>query len=156
MDTAQERTDAFNNDGFYLFQFLPPGNYELTVKAPGFRTVVEKGLALVLTQILRRDLALTLGDTAETVSMVADISVVETDSTSLGTAIRSEVRDNLPLKGRSSLFMFTLTPGVVNNRYGEDTRLNDTITNIFFSANGAPVAATDVFVDGASNTVIVN
>lgn len=154
--TGQERSATTNTDGFYIFQFLPPGPYELTVKAPGFRTTVEKGIELALTQTLRRDVAMQLGDTADTVNVVADIAVLETDSTSLGTAIRSEVRDNLPLKGRSSLFMFTLTPGVVNNRYGEDTRPNDTITNIYFSANGAPVAATDVFVDGASNTVNVN
>lgn len=156
IDTGQDRTANTDADGFFLFQFLPPGNYELTVKAPGFRTFVEQGINLALTQTLRKDISLQLGDTADTVNVVAGIAVLETDSTSLGTAIRSEIRDNLPLKGRSSLFMFTLTPGVVNNRYGEDTRPNDTITNIFFSANGAPVAATDVFVDGASNTVNVN
>ncbi|MFN0107123.1 MAG: TonB-dependent receptor [Bryobacteraceae bacterium] len=156
VDTGQDRTATSNAEGFYIFQFLPPGNYELTIKARGFRTSVEKGITLALTQTLRQDVALLLGDTADTVNVVANIAVLDTDSTSLGTAIRSEVRDNLPLKGRSSLFMFTLTPGVVNNRYGEDTRPNDTITNIFFSANGAPVAATDVFVDGAANTVNVN
>lgn len=156
VDTGQDRTTVTNADGFFIFQLLPPGNYELTVKAAGFRTSVEKGISLALTQTLRQDVALQLGDTADTVNVVANVAVLETDSTSLGTAIRSEIRDNLPLKGRSSLFMFTLTPGVVNNRYGEDTRPNDTITNIFFSANGAPVAATDVFVDGASNTVNVN
>ncbi len=156
IDTAVERGTTTDNEGFYIFQFLAPGNYQLSVKAAGFRTAIQKGLALALTQTLREDVKLQLGDTAETVSVVANIGVVETDSTSLGTAIRQEIRDNLPLKGRSSLFMFTLTPGVVNNRYGEDTRPNDTITNIFFSANGAPVAATDVFVDGAANTVNVN
>jgi hypothetical protein len=156
VDTGQDRTTVTNADGFFIFQLLPPGNYELTVKAAGFRTSVEKGISLALTQTLRQDVALQLGDTADTVNVVANIAVLETDTTSLGTAIRSEIRDNLPLKGRSSLFMFTLTPGVVNNRYGEDTRPNDTITNIFFSANGAPVAATDIFVDGASNTVNVN
>ena len=156
IDTAVERGTTTDNEGFYIFQFLAPGNYQLSVKAAGFRTAIQKGLTLALTQTLREDVKLQLGDTAETVSVVANIGVVETDSTSLGTAIRQEIRDNLPLKGRSSLFMFTLTPGVVNNRYGEDTRPNDTITNIFFSANGAPVAATDVFVDGAANTVNVN
>jgi len=156
IDTAVERSTTSDSDGRYVFQLLPPGNYEITVKAAGFRTSIEKGVTLALTQILRQDVRLTLGDTADTISVVADVSVLDTDSTALGTAIRAEVRDNLPLKGRSSLFMFTLTPGVVNNRYGEDTRPNDTITNIFFSANGAPVAATDVFVDGASNTVNVN
>ncbi|MBL8292817.1 MAG: TonB-dependent receptor [Bryobacterales bacterium] len=156
VDTALERTATTDNNGFYIFQFQPPGNYELSVKAAGFRTAVKQGIVLALTQTLREDVTLQLGDTAETVSVVADVAVVETDSAALGTAIRQEIRDNLPLKGRSSLFMFTLTPGVVNNRYGEDTRPNDTITNIFFSANGAPVAATDVFVDGAANTVNVN
>ena len=156
VETAQERSTTSNIDGFYIFQLIPPGNYEMSVKAPGFRTFVEKGIALALTQTLRQDIRLQLGDTAETVNVSASVAVLETDSTALGTAIRAEVRDNLPLKGRSSLFMFTLTPGVVNNRYGEDTRPNDTITNIFFSANGAPVAATDVFVDGSSNTVNVN
>ena len=156
VDTGQDRAAVTNADGFYIFQFLLPGTYDLTVKAPGFRTSVEKGVTLALTQTLRQDVALLIGDTADTVNVIANIAVLDTDSTSLGTAIRSEIRDNLPLKGRSSLFMFTLTPGVVNNRYGEDTRPNDTITNIFFSANGAPVAATDVFVDGASNTVNVN
>jgi hypothetical protein len=156
VDTGVERAASTDADGFYIFQFLPPGNYQITVKAPGFRTAVEQGLTLALTQTLRRDISLQVGDAAETVNVVANIAVLETDTTSLGTAIRTEIRDNLPLKGRSSLFMFTLTPGVVNNRYGEDTRPNDTITNIFFSANGAPVAATDVFVDGAANTVNVN
>ena len=156
VDTGQDRTATTNADGFYLFQLLSPGNYVLTVKAPGFRTAVEKNVSLAVTQTLRQDVSLQLGDAAETVTVSASGAVIETDSSSLGTAIRSEVRDNLPLKGRSSLFMFTLSPGVVNNRYGEDTRPNDTITNIFFSANGAPVAATDVFVDGAANTVNVN
>ncbi|MBM3796322.1 MAG: hypothetical protein FJW31_20185 [Acidobacteria bacterium] len=155
-ETNVERSATTDSQGFYAFQFLPPGTYDLTVRAPGFRTNVRKGIMLALTQTVREDIALQLGDTAETVSVVADVSVVEPDSTALGTALHQEIRDNLPLKGRSSLFMFTLTPGVVNNRYGEDTRPNDTITNVLFSANGAPVAATDVFVDGSSTTVNVN
>jgi hypothetical protein len=155
-ETNVERTATTDQDGFYLFQFLPPGTYTITVKAPGFRTNIKKNIVLALTQTVREDISMQLGDTAETISVVADIAMVQPDSTDLGTALRQEIRDNLPLKGRSSLFMFTLTPGVVNNRYGEDTRPNDTITNVLFSANGGPVAATDVFVDGSSNTVNVN
>ncbi len=155
-DTAVERSATSGEDGSYVFQFLAPGTYSLTVRATGFRTMVRDSITLALSQTLREDVTLTLGDTAETIQVRADVAVVDTETTALGTAIRQEVRDNLPLKGRSSLFMFALTPGVVNNRYGEDTRPNDTITNILFSANGAPVAATDVFVDGVANTVNVN
>jgi hypothetical protein len=155
-NTGVDRAIETDGEGAYLFQFLAPGPYQITVKASGFRTLVRSGLELAVTQTLRLDLPLSLGDTAEMMEVSASAGTIETENTSLGTAIRQEVRDNLPLKGRSSLFMFTLTPGVVNNRYGEDTRPNDTITNILFSANGAPVAATDVFVDGVANTVNVN
>jgi len=155
-DTGTERNATTDENGFYLFQFLPPGNYSISIKAAGFKSVTRQGMTLAVSQSLREDIVLEVGDTAESVNVVADISVIETDSTALGTALRQEIRDNLPLKGRSSLFMFTLTPGVVNNRYGEDTRPNDTITNVLFSANGAPVAATDVFVDGTANTINVN
>jgi hypothetical protein len=155
-DTGVERSTTTDADGFYVFQFLTPGRYQVTVRATGFRTGVRDAISLNLSQTLREDVPLVLGDVAEVVQVHADAATIETDTTSLGTAIRQEIRDNLPLKGRSSLFMFTLTPGVVNNRYGEDTRPNDTITNVLFSANGAPVAATDVFVDGVANTVNVN
>ena len=155
-ETAMERTMTTKEDGFYAFPYLPPGTYSLSVKAAGFSTAVRDKVTLNLSQVLREDVALSLGAATETIRVEASASTIETDSTALGTAIRSEIRDNLPLKGRSSLFMFTLTPGVVNNRYGEDTRPNDTITNVLFSANGAPVAATDVFVDGVANTVNVN
>ncbi len=155
-ETGVERTTTTKDDGFYAFPYLSTGTYSLSVKASGFRTAVRDKITLNLSQVLREDIALALGDAAETIRVEASGSIIDTETTALGTAIRSEIRDNLPLKGRSSLFMFTLTPGVVNNRYGEDTRPNDTITNILFSANGAPVAATDVFVDGVANTVNVN
>jgi hypothetical protein len=155
-ETGVERAATTDEDGFYVFQFLTPGKYVLSVRMPGFRTFVREEITLNVSQTLREDVALVLGDVAETVQVQANAAVIETDTTTLGTAIRQEIRDNLPLKGRSSLFMFTLTPGVVNNRYMEDTRPNDTITNVLFSANGAPVAATDVFVDGVANTVNVN
>lgn len=155
-ETSAERSTTTDNDGFYFFQFVTPGAYQVTVRATGFRTLVRDGVTLALSQTLREDVALQLGDVNQTLQVTASAAVLDTDSTALGTAIRSEIRDNLPLKGRSSLFMFTLTPGVVNNRYGEDTRPNDTITNVLFSANGAPVAATDVFVDGVANTINVN
>lgn len=155
-ETGLERTMTTKEDGFYAFPYLPPGTYLLSVKAAGFSTAVRDKITLNLSQVLREDVALSLGAATETIRVEAGASTIEADSTALGTAIRTEIRDNLPLKGRSSLFMFTLTPGVVNNRYGEDTRPNDTITNVLFSANGAPVAATDVFVDGVANTINVN
>lgn len=40
------RTINTSAEGAYLFDLLPPGTYEVTVTAPGFRTVNETGVVL--------------------------------------------------------------------------------------------------------------
>ena len=148
VDTAVERQAVADNLGHYLFQFLPPGNYTLQTKASGFKTVVREGLRLSLGENIRLDVELEVGQLTETVNVVGEVALVSAESSALGGVVRKEIIDSLPLKGHSSLFMFTLATGVVNNRYGEDTRPNDTITNVSYTANGSPVASGSVSVDG--------
>lgn len=155
-NTGIERRATTGTDGHYLFQFLPPGSYALVTRMQGFRTDERSGIVISLGDNIRHDVELQIGQAAETVTVSGDISTIQTESSSLGSVVRREVIDTLPLKGHSSLFMFTLATGVVNNRYGEDTRPNDTITNVSYSANGSPVASGDISVDGVANTVNVN
>ncbi len=154
--TAVERTASTDSEGHYVFQFLPPGNYSLSTRAPGFKTIVRESIVLSLAENVRLDVELPVGETSETVEVRGEIATVQAESSSLGQVLQQSTIENLPLKGHSSLFMFTLATGVVNNRYGEDTRPNDTVTNILYSANGSPPASGDVSVDGVSSTVNVN
>ncbi len=154
--TGVERSTKTDNDGHYIFQFLPPGSYELSSKATGFKTDVRGGISLSLGDNTRIDVELAIGQATETVQVMGDPATVQAESSSLGSVVRQEIIDTLPLKGHSSLFMFTLATGVVNNRYGEDTRANDTITNVSYTSNGSPMASGDVSVDGVANTVNVN
>ncbi|MCC6859437.1 MAG: carboxypeptidase regulatory-like domain-containing protein [Bryobacterales bacterium] len=155
VQTGIEREMPTDETGHYLFQFVAPGSYSLTVKASGFKTTVREGIALSLNDNIRLDVELPLGETAETVSVVADVAVVQAESSSLGSVVNREIIDNLPLKGHSSLYMYNLATGVVGNRYWEDVRPSDTGTNVLFTANGAPLASGDVSVDGVANTVNV-
>src|SRR6185503_3998428 len=123
---------------------LAPGAYALTTKAQGFKVDVRDGISVSLGDNVRVDVELALGQSTETVTVTGDAATVQTESSVLGSVVRKEIIDTLPLKGHSSLFMFTLSTGVVNNRYGEDTRPNDTITNVSYSSNGAPMASGDV------------
>src|ERR1700730_11593310 len=41
-----QRTTQTSSDGSYLFDLLPPGTYELTVGATGFRSFRETGIAI--------------------------------------------------------------------------------------------------------------
>ncbi|HWB97892.1 MAG TPA: carboxypeptidase regulatory-like domain-containing protein, partial [Bryobacteraceae bacterium] len=153
--TGIERETTTDESGHYLFSFVMPGNYSVTVRRTGFKTSVRNNVQLSLNDQIRLDVEMLLGEAAETVSVVGDVAVVQAESSALGAVVNREIVDTLPLKGHSSLYLYNLAPGVVGNRYLEDVRPSDTGTNVLFTANGSPVASGDVAVDGVANTVNV-
>lgn len=155
-DTNVERQAVTTDQGHFLFSFLAPGNYSLTVSATGFKTIVRDKISLSVSQDARLDLRLEVGGAAETVTVSSEISLVQPDTSALGTAVRKDIIEGLPLKGHSSLMMYNLSTGVVSTRIGEDIRPNDTASNMLTGVNGAPMAAIDVAVDGVPNTVDLN
>lgn len=156
VDTAISRQEVTDKEGHYLFGFLTPGNYLLTLTVPGFKTYVQDLISLSVNQNARLDVELVVGASAETVSVAADLALVQSESSSLGSVVGTKMIDSLPMKGHSSLLMFNLATGITTNRMGGDGRPNDWSTNMMFPANGSPVATSDVAVDGVPNTVDVN
>ncbi len=155
LETGIEREAVSNSTGYYSFPFVVPGSYSMIVKASGFKTSERGGIQLSINDSLKVDVALALGEASETVQVAGEVGAVQAESSSLGSVISEKIVDTLPLKGHSSLFLYMAAPGVVGNRYGEDTRPSDTGTNVLFTANGSPPATGEVSVDGVSNTVNV-
>jgi hypothetical protein len=154
-ETGIQRTVPTDETGHYIFQYVVPGRYTLTVQAPGFKTTVRSGITLSLNDNVRLDVELPLGEATETVQVVGEVAMVQSQTSSLGSVVNRQIIETLPLKGHSSLFMFNLVTGVVNKRYWEDARPSDTGTNVLFTANGSPPATGDVAVDGTANMVNV-
>src|SRR5574340_1341524 len=155
-NTGVERADTTDETGHYRFSLLPPGTYSLRVRAAGFRTSVWEDSALSLDSNIRLDANMKLGPAAYSVTVGDEPAMVQPETSSLGAVVRKDLVDSLPLRGHSSLFLFNLAAGVISNRYGEDTRPNNTVQNVLYSASGSPPASGDVAVDGVSNTVNVN
>ena len=155
VETGIEHEAQADSAGHYIFSFIVPGSYSLTVRASGFKTSVRDNVQLSVNDDIRLDVQMSLGQATDTVQVSADVSAVQAESSSLGAVISEKIIDAQPLKGHSSLFLYMDTPGVVGNRYLEDTRPTDTGTNVLFTANGSPPATGEVSVDGVSNTVNV-
>jgi hypothetical protein len=155
VETGIERNETTDPTGHYLFTFVVPGKYALALKASGFKTTVRDAIQLSVSDSLRVDVDMPLGQASDTVQVTGEVAAVQAESSSLGSVISKKIVDNLPLKGHSSLFLYMAAAGVVGNRYGEDTRPSDTGTNVLFTANGSPPASGEVSVDGVSNTVNV-
>jgi hypothetical protein len=112
--TGVVREVTTNSDGFYSAPNLLPGNYEVTVKAVGFSTVVQKGITLTVGAQQALNLSLKVGQVNTTVEVSAAPPDVQTTSSTIGATVDSTTVRELPLNGRDWTSLATLEPGVSN------------------------------------------
>jgi hypothetical protein len=99
-------------NGHYVVGQLPPGDYTITVEAKGFSKLVQTGLSLQVNQQAQLDLTLKVGAQTETVEVVSQAPLLESESSSVGTVIGQQMVNQLPLNGRNFTQLATLSPGV--------------------------------------------
>lgn len=117
-DTGFRRELTSNSSGEYEAPYIPLGNYSITVKSQGFRTVDRTGLNLQLDQKARVDITLAVGDVAETVSVVEAAPTVKANSSEFGDVMQKRQVQELPLNGRNYVQLVHLQPGVTTGQQG--------------------------------------
>jgi hypothetical protein len=110
--TRGTRETTTNAQGLYTFPSLPPGNYVVKVELQGFKTAEIASFKVDVQQTVRRDVALQIGAVAETVSVQASSTLLNTENTTIGTVIENKVVTELPLNGRQYLNLVALSPNV--------------------------------------------
>ena len=120
-DTSLTRTVPSSEDGAYRLEFLPVGNYVLSVTASGFKKVDRSGIVLQVNDTARVDVSLTVGDLNETVTVIDAPPSINTSSVEIGGTIQSEEISSLPLVDRNVYSLLDLTPGVQSNSGGTAT-----------------------------------
>lgn len=111
-DTGSSRSLTADSSGFYSDGPLNPGNYEVTVTAPGFqklavRTVVRTGTAT------SGSFKLTIGQSSETVEVNAGELQVNTEQAGVSDVLTHEQIQSLPINGRNFLDVAQIEPGVI-------------------------------------------
>ena len=117
--TNSSRDATTNDDGFYKIVSLPPGTYEVTVKAPNYKTAVIQAVTLTVGQTLNQDIPLEIGDVTAIVTVTtAAPNIVETSGTAIASTIDQQRITSLPINERSATgFALTLsTVGRDNGR----------------------------------------
>jgi Carboxypeptidase regulatory-like domain/TonB dependent receptor len=112
--TGVVREVPTNADGFYAVPNLLPGEYEVTVTAAGFSTVVQKGITLTVGAQQALNLTLKVGQVNSTVEVTAAPPDVQTTSSTIGATVDSRTVRELPLNGRDWTSLAALEPGVNN------------------------------------------
>jgi outer membrane receptor protein involved in Fe transport len=111
-ETNFTRTSTTKDDGSYREEFLPVGPYKISVSAPGFRSLQRAGVVLSVMQVAELTLTLENGTATETVTVSADVPLVNLGSAALGDTVSNTEIDNLPLVNRNVDRLLQLVPGV--------------------------------------------
>jgi hypothetical protein len=146
---AREGTSS-NGGDFHLTPLLP-GHYTVRVEARGFKAFESKNLTLDQNQIMNLGvLSLQLGQVTDSITVEAQVPLVETSTAQKSFVISSKEVTEIPLNGRDFQTLLRTLPGVVSNDTS-DFRLAFNNTNSF-NVNGQRGSSNNVFLDGAINT----
>jgi hypothetical protein len=130
-DTGLVLQSVANKGGVYVFTPVKIGNYTVTAPAPGFSTASLPGLVLNLNRRLSADVKLEAGNVAQTVTVNSGVAQLsETQQSSTGQVISSQVINDTPLNGRNYVFIAQLTAGVKQSNGSRGEGKGD------FNANG--------------------
>jgi len=109
---AFARSTAVNRDGEYRIVALPPGQYTVTVQAPGFATLEANAVTVTVGQMADLPVTLSVAGGKETVTVNAESELVETTRSSTTDTVNQRRIDNLPINGRNYI-NFALTDSQV-------------------------------------------
>jgi hypothetical protein len=129
MATSVVSSTTANADGFYNLPNLLPGEYQVTVTAPGFTT---KLVSITLTVGAKRslDVGMVVGQSKQTVQVTEEAPTIQLATSTISANVEgSEVRE-LPLNGRDWGSLATLQPGVVS------VRTHEAVTQVGSHARG--------------------
>lgn len=147
-NTGSQYAAETNAEGLYKLPELPPGLYNLSVSATGFGEYTQTGINVTVGNTVTVNVTLAIGTAAQSVTVRADASQLQTESSDIGTTVSTKLIEDLPLQFsgqvRNPLQFVQLTPGFS----GIDT--NSPTVQGGFKLNGGQQAGTDILLDGAT------
>ncbi len=155
VDKQTARTATTSDQGYYTFNSLDTGNYQVSIERSGFKSVTRSGVKLDVNESLRLDFALEIGQLTEKIQVSGEVPIVETNTAQLGTVMTEEKIADLPLNARNFSQLLSLTPGaspvsVAQNAAGGQTTQRIGIL-VFPALNGQTNRSNSFTLDGVYN-----
>jgi len=141
--------------GQYVVPFLLPGEYAITVKAPGFQTSTLRGIALQSQEHPIVGVTLSVGEASQTVTVTAAPPLVDQANASVGQVISTESVADLPLNGRTPTTLTELSEGVITTAAPQIVHPFDNNAGNSWSIGGTPNQVSEVLLDGSPDLTLL-
>ncbi|HTR23092.1 MAG TPA: TonB-dependent receptor [Terriglobales bacterium] len=127
--------------GLYSIVSLTPGNYKVTVSQKGFQTVVQDNVLVSVDQVTTINLALTVGNVTETITVSTTAPLADTTNTTVGQLIESANIERFPTLDRNIYDLIQLSAGVTPANGSPSSGNSQAITNISSGRPGVDVSS---------------
>ncbi len=145
--TRLTRRTAGDEAGRFTIPSLLPGIYRIDVAAPGFRPRRFEQVTVAVGEVLDLQIELSVSGGAETLTVSAAAAVVDLVSPLVGSVIRTQQIDALPLNGRNFLELAFLAPGNAPAPNFDPTKARSVIV----SSGGQLGRGGNITIDGMDN-----
>ncbi len=146
--TALAANGTTNDEDGYLVPSLPPGNYRVTVEAPGFKVFSQSGVVVEVGLNARVNAMLQLGSVNESVEVQGAAFSVDTQSATVGATVDNRRLTTIPLNGRNVLTLAQLLPGVGTGNI--QTAVPNARTGPTINVSGGRDTDNNMMLDGTS------
>jgi outer membrane receptor protein involved in Fe transport len=144
-DSGVNRALLTDAEGHYRFPALAPGRYSLKTEASGFRSSSLAGIVLNVGTHLETNVALTVGNVQEEVTVTAEVPPIDTSKGDVSGVVTQQQIDTLPVNTRQYLNLALLMPGTTQDA-------SRTFYNNVQIGGGGRFYANGFVVDGVTNT----
>jgi hypothetical protein len=135
--------------GTYAFRNLVPGTYDVSAALEGFKALNRTGYNVTAGNPIRVDMRLDLGTLAETVDVVAETTLLQTEKADLTTEITGRAVVNMPLNQfRNYQTLLNLVPGATPTQF-QNAEIDTPARSLRTWVNGTQPNANTTRVDGA-------
>ena len=142
-------------DGSYTIPQLPVGLYQLNVEAKGFKKYTRDGITLNVGEKAIADVQMQIGDTADSVTVNAELVGIENDQSVLGQTLASKTMVDVAFGGRNFLNFMEFSAGVLGqesiSQSATDAGENNSGRDMNYEFQGGRPNAMLWTIDGASN-----
>jgi hypothetical protein len=148
--TNSSTTQNTNTAGQYTFVNVVPGDYEISVKQPGFRAINVPQVKVEVAKSYTVDLKLEVGQVSESITVTTEARVeLQTTDAQLGDVVGGTTLVRLPTLQRNASELLTLQPGTTP--YDSGT-VNSTFGNNGGTVAGARSDQNTILMDGIDIT----
>ena len=133
---------------------IPTGIYTVLAEMDGFKATALSQVEVGVDQRARIDVKLEVGAMTESVTIEAQTPLVQTSSSELGTTVKDEQIQALPLNGRNFVSLTRTVPGVLRGNIGANIDGAGSLAwraSASFSANGQRARDNNFMLDGVDN-----